>query len=155
QSGTVQFNNFKLRYRKDLDLVLDGITINVGAMEKIGIVGRTGAGKSSLVLALFRFVDAAEGSISIDGVDISTIGTNRLRRCITMIPEDPVLFVGSVRRNLDPFGEHSDEVIWRALERVFLKDDITAKGGLDFVVAEGGENFSVGQRQLFCMARAL
>ncbi len=155
QSGTVQFNNFKLRYRKDLDLVLDGITINVGAMEKIGIVGRTGAGKSSLVLALFRFVDAAEGSISIDGIDISSIGTNRLRRCITIIPQDPVLFVGSVRRNLDPFGEHSDDVIWRALERVFLKEDITAKGGLDFVVAEGGENFSVGQRQLFCMARAL
>ncbi len=155
QNGTVQFNHYKLRYRKDLDLVLDDITINVGAMEKVGIVGRTGAGKSSLVLALFRFVEAAGGSISIDGVDISSIGTNRLRRCITIIPQDPVLFVGSVRHNLDPFEEHTDDVLWRALERVFLKDDVVAKGGLGYAVAEGGENFSVGQRQLFCMARAL
>ena len=153
--GAVEFKDFQLRYREGLDLVLDGISLSVAPMQKIGIVGRTGAGKSSLVLALFRFVDAAGGSIEIDGIDISSIGTDRLRRCITIIPQDPVLFVGSVRRNLDPFDENSDESLWNALERVHLKDDIESKGGLPYLIAEGGENLSVGQRQLFCMARAL
>lgn len=127
QSGGVTFNNFSLRYREGLDLVLKNITINVKPREKVGIVGRTGAGKSSMVLALFRFVEAAGGSISIDGVDISTIGTDRLRRCITIIPQDPVLFVGTVRHNLDPFHDHSDDEVWHALERVHLRQEIEAK----------------------------
>lgn len=135
--------------------MLKGISINVQPREKIGVVGRTGAGKSSLLLALFRFVEPAGGSISIDGVDITSIGTARLRQALTIIPQDPVLFTGNVRRNLDPFQEHDDEKLWQALERVYLRDVVQQKGGLEAPVAEGGENFSVGQRQLFCMARAL
>merc|ERR1711991_100979 len=153
--GEVRFQKFSLRYREGLDLVLKQISLDVKPKEKIGIVGRTGAGKSSLVLALFRFVEAAEGCISIDGVDISKIGTNRLRQALTIIPQDPVLFVGTVRKNLDPFDEHTDDEVYSALERAHLKDQIMEKGGLEYQVAEGGENFSVGQRQLFCMARAL
>ncbi|XP_033224446.1 multidrug resistance-associated protein 1 isoform X4 [Belonocnema kinseyi] len=154
--GSVEFRQFKVRYRKGLDLVLNGISFKVNGGEKVGIVGRTGAGKSSLTLALFRIIEAAEGQILIDNVDVSSLGLHTLRSRLTIIPQDPVLFSGSLRMNLDPFGIHSDDQIWRALEHAHLK--LFVKGlqnGLSHEVSEGGDNLSVGQRQLICLARAL
>uniref|UniRef100_A0A671YDR5 ATP-binding cassette, sub-family C (CFTR/MRP), member 2 n=1 Tax=Sparus aurata TaxID=8175 RepID=A0A671YDR5_SPAAU len=154
--GKLRFENYKVRYRPGLDLVLHGITCDIGSTEKIGIVGRTGAGKSSLTNCLFRIIEAAEGRILIDGVDISLIGLHDLRNRLTIIPQDPVLFSGSLRMNLDPFDRFSDEDIWRVLELSHLKEYVAGlQEGLQHEVAEGGENLSVGQRQLLCLARAL
>uniref|UniRef100_A0A669BJZ4 ATP-binding cassette, sub-family C (CFTR/MRP), member 2 n=1 Tax=Oreochromis niloticus TaxID=8128 RepID=A0A669BJZ4_ORENI len=156
EAGRVQFENFKVRYRPELDLVLHGITCDIDSTEKIGIVGRTGAGKSSLTNCLFRIIEAAEGCIRIDDVDISTIGLHDLRNRLTIIPQDPVLFSGSLRMNLDPFDKFSDEEIWRVLELSHLQSYVSGlQEGLQHKVAEGGENLSVGQRQLLCLARAL
>ncbi|XP_042357577.1 canalicular multispecific organic anion transporter 1 isoform X2 [Plectropomus leopardus] len=156
EAGRLQFENYKVRYRPGLDLVLHGITCDINSTEKIGIVGRTGAGKSSLTNCLFRIIEAAEGRIFIDGVDISTIGLHDLRNRLTIIPQDPVLFSGTLRMNLDPFDKFSDEEIWRVLELSHLKDYVTGlQEGLQHEVSEGGENLSVGQRQLLCLARAL
>ncbi|XP_052070017.1 multidrug resistance-associated protein 1-like [Mytilus californianus] len=154
--GRVEMNDYGVRYREDLDLVLKGITSKILPCEKIGIVGRTGAGKSSLTMALFRILEPAQGNIIIDGVDISTIGLHDLRSKITIIPQDPVLFCGSIRMNLDPFDVFSTENIWRALEHAHLKDFVQGlEDGMDHQCSEGGENLSVGQRQLVCLARAL
>ena len=121
----------------------------------MGIVGRTGAGKSSLISALFRLSEP-EGRIVIDGIEIKSIGLHDLRSKISIIPQDPVLFSGSLRKNLDPFGAYSDCLLWMALEDVKLKESLgNLEAGLDFVVAEGGANLSVGQRQLVCLARAI
>lgn len=156
EAGRVKFENYKVRYRPELDLVLHGITCDIDSTEKIGIVGRTGAGKSSLTNCLFRIIEAAEGCILIDDVDISKIGLHDLRNRLTIIPQDPVLFSGSLRMNLDPFDKFSDEEIWRALELSHLKSYVSGlQEGLQHEVAEGGENLSVGQRQLLCLARAL
>ncbi|KAM3606183.1 uncharacterized protein V6R79_012047 [Siganus canaliculatus] len=156
EEGRLQFENYKVRYRPELDLVLHGITCNINNREKIGIVGRTGAGKSSLTNCLFRIIEAAEGRILIDGVDISTIGLHDLRNRLTIIPQDPVLFSGTLRMNLDPFDRFSDEDIWRVLELSHLKEYVAGlQTGLQHEVSEGGENLSVGQRQLLCLARAL
>nr|XP_014264614.2 canalicular multispecific organic anion transporter 1 [Maylandia zebra] len=156
EAGRVKFENYKVRYRPELDLVLHGITCDIDSTEKIGIVGRTGAGKSSLTNCLFRIIEAAEGYIRIDDVDISKIGLHDLRNRLTIIPQDPVLFSGSLRMNLDPFDKFSDEEIWRALELSHLKSYVSGlQEGLQHEVAEGGENLSVGQRQLLCLARAL
>uniref|UniRef100_A0A4W6CQC3 ATP-binding cassette, sub-family C (CFTR/MRP), member 2 n=1 Tax=Lates calcarifer TaxID=8187 RepID=A0A4W6CQC3_LATCA len=156
EEGRLQFKNYKVRYRPGLDLVLHGITCDIGSTEKIGIVGRTGAGKSSLTNCLFRIIEAAEGHILIDDIDISTIGLHDLRNRLTIIPQDPVLFSGTLRMNLDPFDKFSDEDIWRVLELSHLKDYVAGlQEGLQHEVAEGGENLSVGQRQLLCLARAL
>lgn len=189
QQGRIVFEHYSTRYREGLDLVLRDISISVESGEKVGIVGRTGAGKSSLTLALFRMIEAANspwakatgkfhkaveeeshlnehdhdeeshlygGRIVIDGVDISTIGLHDLRRQIAIIPQDPVLFAGPIRDNLDPFHECTDLALWEALERAHLKPHIqTLPGGLAFEVAQNGENFSVGQRSLICLARAL
>ncbi|KAM9364701.1 ATP-binding cassette sub-family C member 2 [Pholidichthys leucotaenia] len=156
ENGRVQFENFKVRYRPGLDLVLHGITCDITTTEKIGIVGRTGAGKSSLTNCLFRIIEAAEGHIFIDKIDISTIGLHDLRNRLTIIPQDPVLFSGTLRMNLDPFDRFSDEEIWRVLELSHLKGYVSGlQDGLQHEVAEGGENLSVGQRQLLCLARAL
>lgn len=120
------------------------------------MVGRTGAGKSSLAVALFRLVEVEPGSIFIDGIDISNIELHDLRSRLTIIPQDPTLFAGSLRINLDPFASHSDEKVWQALEKAHLKDwAAELEAGLDYEVVEGGENLSVGQRQLVCLARAL
>ncbi|XP_011305034.1 multidrug resistance-associated protein 1 isoform X4 [Fopius arisanus] len=154
--GRVEFRDFKVRYREGLDLVLKGISFTVDGGEKIGIVGRTGAGKSSLTLALFRIIEAAEGKIIIDDIDIATLGLHSLRSRLTIIPQDPVLFSGSLRMNLDPFNRHGDEDVWRALEHAHLKAFVTSlPNGLSHAVSEGGDNLSVGQRQLICLARAL
>lgn len=126
------------------------------AAKKIGIVGRTGAGKSSLTLSLFRIIEAAEGKIIIDGINISEIGLHDLRSKLTIIPQDSILFSGSLRLNLDPFDMYSDAEVWKALELAHLKDFINGlPSGLYHKVSEGGENLSAGQRQLLCLARAL
>ncbi|KAI1293280.1 Canalicular multispecific organic anion transporter 2 [Mortierella claussenii] len=215
--GHIVFKNYSTRYREGMNLVLKNVSFEVQPGERLGIVGRTGAGKSSLTLALFRIVEAANshwakasynltdqdvammtllnntsgnpnanvasadtapgqqrneeeeeedlqtvdmqengGSIEIDGVDISMIGLQDLRSHLSIIPQDPMLFVGTVRENLDPSTEHSDAELWEALERAHLKSFIsTLEGTLSFQVASGGENFSVGQRSLICLARAL
>ncbi|KAF8949213.1 hypothetical protein BGZ47_008992 [Haplosporangium gracile] len=213
QTGHIEFRNYSTRYRQGLELVVKDISFEVQPAEKVGIVGRTGAGKSSLTLALFRIVEAANshwaqashngdedgapatpgaveksttdkkiktvqdqliadekniaelegvdveqvgGSIWIDGVDISTVGLSRLRKNLAIIPQDPTLFAGTVRENLDPFDELEDADLWEALERAHLKDQISAlHGGLSFKVSQNGDNFSVGQRSLICLARAL
>ncbi|KAI9591578.1 multi drug resistance-associated protein MRP [Syncephalis fuscata] len=159
ERGVIKFTDYQTRYREGLELVLKGVSFDVKSREKIGIVGRTGAGKSSLTLSLFRLIEAAAGSITIDGVDISQIGLYDLRSRLTIIPQDPVLFagkLGTVRDNLDPFETHEDIEIWNVLNSAHLKDHISSlEGKLNAPVIQGGENFSVGQRQLICLARAL
>ncbi|PNJ01932.1 ABCC1 isoform 2, partial [Pongo abelii] len=156
QVGRVEFRNYCLRYREDLDFVLKHINVTINGGEKVGIVGRTGAGKSSLTLGLFRINESAKGEIIIDGINIAKIGLHDLRFKITIIPQDPVLFSGSLRMNLDPFSQYSDEEVWTSLELAHLKDFVSAlPDKLDHECAEGGENLSVGQRQLVCLARAL
>ncbi|NWS44058.1 MRP3 protein, partial [Probosciger aterrimus] len=154
--GELEFVNYSVRYRKGLDLVLKGLNLQVHGGEKIGIVGRTGAGKSSMTLCLFRILEAAKGEIKIDGVKIAEIGLHDLRSRLTIIPQDPVLFSGTLRMNLDPFNKYSDEEIWKALELSHLKRFVSSQPSmLDYECSEGGENLSVGQRQLICLARAL
>ncbi|XP_006210591.2 ATP-binding cassette sub-family C member 2 isoform X1 [Vicugna pacos] len=154
--GEIQFSNYQVRYRPELDLVLRGITCEIKSAEKIGVVGRTGAGKSSLTNSLFRILEAAGGQITIDGVDIASIGLHDLREKLTIIPQDPILFSGSLRMNLDPFNNYSDEEIWKALELAHLKSFVAGlQLGLSHEVTEGGDNLSIGQRQLLCLARAL
>ncbi|XP_051905539.1 multidrug resistance-associated protein 1 isoform X2 [Hippocampus zosterae] len=154
--GRIEFRGFGLRYRRDLDLAIRNITVSISGGEKVGIVGRTGAGKSSLTLGLFRIIEAAEGQILIDGIDIAELGLHELRSRITIIPQDPVLFSGTLRMNLDPFESYSDEDIWRSLEFAHLKNFVSGlPDKLNHECSEGGENLSVGQRQLLCLARAL
>ena len=119
-------------------------------------MGRTGAGKSSLTLALFRIVEPADGTIIVDNTDITKLGLYDLRSRLTIIPQDPVLFTGTLRLNLDPFDVHSDEEIWYSLELAHLKPFVSQlKSGLSHEISEGGDNLSVGQKQLVCLARAL
>uniref|UniRef100_M4ACX3 Canalicular multispecific organic anion transporter 2 n=1 Tax=Xiphophorus maculatus TaxID=8083 RepID=M4ACX3_XIPMA len=154
--GNVEFNEYSVRYREGLDLVLRNITLSVKGGEKIGIVGRTGAGKSSMTLCLFRLLEAAGGEITIDGVKISEIGLHDLRSKLTIIPQEPVLFSGTLRMNLDPFEKYSDDDVWKALEHSHLRKFIgNQPAKLELECTEGGENLSVGQRQLVCLARAL
>ncbi|CAO2610760.1 ATP-binding cassette sub-family C member 12 [Lemmus lemmus] len=154
--GEITFKDYRMRYRDNTPLVLDGLNLNIESGQTVGIVGRTGSGKSSLGMALFRLVEPASGTIFIDEVDICTVGLEDLRTKLTMIPQDPVLFVGTVRYNLDPLGSHTDEMLWHVLERTFMRDTIMKlPEKLQAEVTENGENFSVGERQLLCMARAL
>ncbi|XP_004616472.1 ATP-binding cassette sub-family C member 2 [Sorex araneus] len=154
--GEIRFSNYQVRYRPELDLVLKGITCDIKSTEKIGVVGRTGAGKSSLTNCLFRILEAAGGQITIDGLDIASIGLHDLREKLTIIPQDPVLFSGSLRMNLDPFNHYSDEELWKALELAHLKAFVSGLPlGLSHEVTEAGDNLSIGQRQLLCLARAL
>ncbi|XP_050979759.1 ATP-binding cassette sub-family C member 3 isoform X2 [Labeo rohita] len=154
--GNVEFVDYSVRYREGLDLVLRNISLKVKGGEKIGIVGRTGAGKSSMTLCLFRLLEAADGEIVIDEVKISEIGLHDLRSKLTIIPQEPVLFSGTLRMNLDPFEKYSDEEVWKALELSHLKKFVSNQAAkLELECSEGGENLSVGQRQLVCLARAL
>ncbi|XP_067909266.1 canalicular multispecific organic anion transporter 1 isoform X2 [Heterodontus francisci] len=154
--GEIKFMDYKVRYRPELDLVLHSLTCDIRTNEKIGIVGRTGAGKSSLTNCLFRIIESAGGKILIDGLDIATIGLHDLRQKLTIIPQDPVLFSGTFRMNLDPFNRYTDEEVWRSLELAHLKHyTANLPNKLQHEVSEGGENLSVGQRQLLCLARAL
>ena len=156
QNGAIAFNNVSLRYRPGLPLVLKNVSFNVGNGMKVGVVGRTGSGKSTIILTLFRMLELEGGSIEMDGRDIAGIGLSDLRSRITIIPQDPVLFAGTLRSNLDPFGNYSDAELWDALAKSNIKDRIASDaGGLDAPVTEKGANFSVGERQLLCMARAI
>uniref|UniRef100_A0A8C2F3V1 ABC-type glutathione-S-conjugate transporter n=1 Tax=Cyprinus carpio TaxID=7962 RepID=A0A8C2F3V1_CYPCA len=156
QKGTIEFHDYGLQYRKGLELALKGISVHIKEREKIGIVGRTGAGKSSLALGIFRILEAAKGQIFIDGINIAEIGLHDLRSRITIIPQDPVLFSGSLRMNLDPFDAYTDEDVWNALELAHLKNFVSElPDKLNHECSEGGENLSLGQRQLVCLARAL
>lgn len=183
EKGEIVFDNVEMRYREGLPLVLKGLDMHVQGGERIGIVGRTGAGKSSIMSTLFRLVEISAGHITIDGVDIATVGLNDLRKRLAIIPQDPTLFRGTVRSNLDPFNEHTDLALWSALRQANLvsedaaaesgggggvtmntnatmgKDNNSNGGGgriqLDSVVEEDGLNFSLGQRQLMALARAL
>ncbi|ETV69148.1 hypothetical protein H257_15104 [Aphanomyces astaci] len=149
--GAVTFANYSMRYRAGLELSLKHVSLSVRGGEKVGICGRTGGGKSSLLAALFRTVEAASGRIMIDGVDIATVDLATLRSRLTIIPQDPVVFSGSVRFNLDPTLTTDDAELWHVLRQVHLADVV----GLDYDVAEHGANLSGGQRQLLCIARAL
>ncbi|KAM3591495.1 uncharacterized protein V6R79_002723 [Siganus canaliculatus] len=155
-AGNVEFHDYSVRYREGLDLVLKKLTLNVKGGEKIGIVGRTGAGKSSMTLCLFRLLEAAAGEITIDDVKIAEIGLHDLRSKLTIIPQEPVLFSGTLRMNLDPFDKYNDEEVWKALEHSHLHKFVSNQPSkLELECSEGGENLSVGQRQLVCLARAL
>uniref|UniRef100_A0A671NKW8 Multidrug resistance-associated protein 1 n=1 Tax=Sinocyclocheilus anshuiensis TaxID=1608454 RepID=A0A671NKW8_9TELE len=155
-TGHIEIRNFGLRYREDLELAISDISVNIEGGEKVGIVGRTGAGKSSLTLGFFRIIEAAQGEICVDAVNIAELGLHELRSRITIIPQDPVLFSGSLRMNLDPFDGYTDEEVWRALELAHLKNFVSGlPDKLNHECSEGGENLSLGQRQLVCLARAL
>ena len=161
ENGEIVFSDVKLRYRPGLPLVLKGLSIHIKPGERIGVVGRTGAGKSTITSTLFRLVELSGGSISIDNIDIATIGLHDLRSRLTIIPQDPTLFRGTIRTNLDPFDEHQDLELWDALRQADLvseEQSIADKGGrihLDTAVEDEGLNFSLGQRQLLALARAL
>ncbi|XP_072850142.2 multidrug resistance-associated protein 1 isoform X1 [Pogona vitticeps] len=154
--GVIQFVNYQVRYRPDLGLALQNISFQSHKEEKIGIIGRTGAGKSTLTNSLFRILEKAGGKIIIDGIDISTIGLHDLRGKLNIIPQDPVLFSGTLQSNLDPLGKYSDLELWDALELCDLKNFVQSlPKKLLHEISEGGENLSAGQRQLVCLARAL
>eukprot|EP00041_Stephanoeca_diplocostata_P026627 m.720956 g.720956 ORF g.720956 m.720956 type:complete len:1460 (+) comp23010_c0_seq3:362-4741(+) len=155
--GTIKIADAKLRYRPDLPLALTGLTLSVQSCEKLGICGRTGAGKSSILALLFRLFEPEEGSIiAIDGINVTDISLSDLRRSLSIVPQDPVLFNGSVRTNLDPFLQRCDAHLWAALDQVTLKHFVRGLDGqLDASVGIGGDRLSFGQRQLVCIARAL
>ncbi|KAL2916409.1 hypothetical protein HK105_204165 [Polyrhizophydium stewartii] len=154
--GEIEFKDVSMRYAPDLPLVLKSVSFSIRNKEKIGVVGRTGSGKSSLMQVLFRMVEPASGAIVVDGITTSELGLKDLRSGLGIIPQDPVLFSGTFRRNLDPFGEHTDAELWDALERANIKAKVAeSNSGLDGEVQENGENLSVGQRQLVCLARAM
>ncbi|XP_063103007.1 ATP-binding cassette sub-family C member 4 isoform X2 [Cavia porcellus] len=153
--GVIIFDNVNFSYSLDGPVVLKHLTALIKSTEKVGIVGRTGAGKSSLISALFRLSEP-EGKIWIDKILTTEIGLHDLRKKMSIIPQEPVLFTGTMRKNLDPFNEHTDEELWNALEEVQLKEAIEdLPGKMDTELAESGSNFSVGQRQLVCLARAI
>ncbi|KAJ5176747.1 Metal resistance protein YCF1 [Penicillium canariense] len=154
--GAVTFKNYSTRYREGLDLVLKDVSLDIKPHEKIGVVGRTGAGKSSLTLALFRIIEPSGGTISIDGLDVSSIGLFDLRSRLAIIPQDPAMFEGTLRDNLDPRHAHDDTELWSVLDHAKLKDHVSRMDGqLDAQIQEGGSNLSQGQRQLVSLARAL
>ncbi|CAL5017928.1 unnamed protein product [Urochloa decumbens] len=156
QVGRVEFRDLKIRYRQDAPFVLHGITCTFEGGDKIGIVGRTGSGKTTLTNALFRLVEPAEGKILVDSIDITTIGLYDLRSRLGVIPQDPVLFQGTIRYNLDPIGKFSDEEVWEVIQKCQLLDSVQEKvQGLDSLVFEDGSNWSMGQRQLICLGRIL
>lgn len=174
-AGYIQFQNVGLRYRKGLPLVLKDLNLNIYPGEKVGICGRTGAGKSSIMTALYRLTELEQGNIIIDGLNIADMGLYDLRSRLSIIPQDPVLFQGSIRKNLDPFGEYSDDLLWDTLRRSGLIDsgvlfkvrstkydpknnvgyEDLHKFHLDQVVEDAGANFSLGERQLIALARSL
>ncbi|KAG7191367.1 uncharacterized protein KQ657_003488 [Scheffersomyces spartinae] len=170
EKGSIKIEKASMSYRPDLPLVLKNMSVEINGCEKIGICGRTGAGKSTIMTALYRLCELSSGKIEIDGIDISTLGLNNLRTKLSIIPQDPVLFKGTIRRNLDPFGEHSDDDLWDSLRRAGLieaemlasikqlqengNDDLH-KFHLDQKVEDDGTNFSLGERQLVAFARAL
>lgn len=154
--GDIQFSDVYMKYQHGFDPVLRGVNFRILPGERLGVVGRTGSGKSSLFRGLLRLNELESGRITIDGVNISSIGLNALRSSISVIPQEPILFSGSIRMNLDPMKKEEDNSLWRALRKVHLENLIrNFPGGLDFEISNGGDNLSSGQRQLLCLARAL
>ena len=164
QTGSIDIKNLYMKYRKETPMVLKGLNVNIKGGERIGVVGRTGSGKSSLLLSLLRLVEPSldemsgeyESPISIDGVDILRIGLKDLRSKLGIIPQNPVLFSGTIKSNMDPFDEYTAEEIWKALEQCGMKDSVEEMPGkLEATVAEGGQNLSSGMRQMLVLGRAL
>lgn len=156
EEGKIAFQDVEMRYRDDLPLVLKNLSFTILPEETIGIVGRTGSGKSSLGVALFRLVELTGGSIIIDGINVAQTGLDDLRSKLAIIPQEPVLFIGTIRSNLDPWDQYSDAEVWEALEKTHIKEMVSQlPHSLHSEVTENGENFSVGERQLLCVARAL
>jgi len=154
--GAIAFENYSTHYRPEMPLVLNNITCSIKPREKIGIVGRTGAGKSTITLSIFRILNPVKGSLKIDGIDITKIGLRLLRSSMSLIPQDPILFAGSLRFNMDPFNEYKDDHLLDCLHRVGMKSLLDSwDDSLSHDIKEGGENLSVGERQLVCIARAL
>ncbi|KAK8618769.1 hypothetical protein V6N13_132750 [Hibiscus sabdariffa] len=154
--GRIEFQELKIRYRSNAPLVLKGISCTFKEGTRVGVVGRTGSGKTTLISALFRLVEPASGKILIDGLDICSMGLKDLRLKLSIIPQEPTLFRGSIRTNLDPLALYSDDEIWKALEKCQLKTTISGlPNKLDSSVSDEGENWSLGQRQLFCLGRVL
>ena len=155
RDASIAFNDVSLRYYPGGPQVLKNLNVNIEGKAHIGVAGRTGAGKSSLIAALLRMPEAM-GVITIDGVNLATINLHDSRRCISVLDQNPVLFSGTLRRNLDLTGQHEDADLWRVLEKVQLKSLVEQlEGHLDYEVSEGGGNLSVGERQLLCLARVL
>jgi ABC-type multidrug transport system fused ATPase/permease subunit len=160
KNGNIKFENVNIRYRPHLDLTLKNISFSINNNEKIGIVGRTGSGKSTLSLTLFRIIELEKGNIIIDGVDISKIGLKILRSNITIIPQEPILFKGSLRFNLDPLYKYTDNEIKNAIDEVGLFQLMRENGKniqdeLNLFIKENGNNLSLGEKQLICFARAI
>lgn len=155
-AGAIEFQHYSTRYRPGLPFVLENLNLSIPAGARVGIVGRTGAGKSTLALALFRIIEPADGAIAIDNVDTTCIGLNDLRPRLSIILQDPVIFPGTVRDNLDPASVHTDEELWSALAQAQLKAHVESmEGGIHATLHERGSNLSQGQRQLISLARAL
>jgi len=156
ERGEIRVHDFKVRYATHLPLVLKGLNFKLEAGSRVGLIGRTGSGKSTFFQSLFRFIEAESGNIEIDGVNIASIPLERLRRSLAIIPQDPTLFMGTIRNNLDRYQEYREEDVIAALKQVFLWDYVSSLPlGLDAPVSESGQNLSQGQRQLLCLARAL
>lgn len=177
QHGSIRFDYVNARYRKDLDLVLRDVNFEIKAGEKVGVCGRTGAGKSSLTMVLYRIIEVESGTVSIDGVDVGKLGLHDLRSRLSIIPQDSQMFAGTLRQNLDPSGRATDAQMWAALEQCRLKEHVermvgllrslscrglqltlcgvVQEGKLDAHIEEGGTNFSAGQRQLICLGVSL
>lgn len=155
EKGEIEFRGVNMRYREN-DLVLKGLTFKVQGGSRVGVCGRTGAGKSSIMVALFRIVEVEAGNIFIDGRDTGKVPLGTLRSRLAIIPQDPVLFSGNIRFQLDPFSEYTDVEVWQALDNVHMADTVRSMpGALQADIAENGDNLSQGQRQLLCIARAL
>lgn len=155
-TGVVTFQDITLRYSAHLPNILKNISFHAGDKEKVAIVGRSGSGKSSLMQALFRLIEPSSGTILIDGIRAESLSLTELRSGLAIIPQVPVVFTGSFRMNLDPFGVYSDMDLWKALENANLKGKVSKEGGLDAMLKEGGSNLlSIGERQLLCLARAM
>ncbi|KAF0714950.1 hypothetical protein As57867_003617, partial [Aphanomyces stellatus] len=155
-NGAIKFDNVSFRYKPNDPLVLKEVSFEVKSGEKIGIVGRTGAGKSSLIMALFRINEIASGAVEIAGVNAATVGVKTLRERMAIIPQNPILFKGTLRAYLDPFDAYTDAQLWEALEKVKMTGRVSQEEKkLESTIEENGENYSVGERQMLCMARAL
>jgi ABC-type multidrug transport system fused ATPase/permease subunit len=154
--GQIEFRDVQARYSEDLPLVLKGLKFKIEGGTRVGLIGRTGSGKSTIFQALYRFLELEAGQILIDGVDLASVPLAQLRGSFAVISQDPTLFMGTLRSNLDRFGQFTDQQIWEGLERASLADWIRSLPlGLKTAVVENGHNLSQGQRQLLCLARAL